>query len=295
VARGSTKTPIVAAKPVLTASEIRRGIERIQSRIADLEAFNIGLVRSADNPPELRALETSIERTLGKSFGDNTADYKRFVEASQLMAVFYSFSDNYPARQHYAEQITERIAASKHMLREAINALQEELSDIESGSDSSVTGPLQQRQELSRKVFIVHGHEGEPREAVAGFLRKIDFAPVILREQTNQGRTIVEKFEDHADVDFAVVLLTPDDVGGPKGGQLQSRARQNVVLELGYFIGKLGRENVCAIKSGDLEIPSDIFGVIWTDFDNRGAWKAALARELEDAGHTIDWNKAMRP
>ena len=71
---------------------------------------------------------------------------------------------------------------------------------------------------LSRKVFIVHGHEGEPREAVAGFLRKIDFVPVILHEQTNRGRTIVEKFEDYSDVDFAVVLLTPDDVGGPKDG-----------------------------------------------------------------------------
>jgi predicted nucleotide-binding protein len=295
MARGSAKTPVVAATPVLTASEIRRGIERIQSRIADLEAFNIGLVRSADNPPELRALETSIERTLAKSFGDNTADYNRFVESSRLAAVFLGVSNNYSARHHYVEEITDRIATSKHMLHEAINALQEELSDIENGSGSSAARPLQQRQELSRKVFIVHGHEGEPREAVAGFLRKIDFVPVILREQTNQGRTTVEKFEDHSDVGFAVVLLTPDDVGGPKDGQLQPRARQNVILELGYFIGKLGRRNVCAIKSGDLEIPSDIFDIIWTDFDNRGAWKSALARELEDAGHTIDWNNAMRP
>jgi predicted nucleotide-binding protein len=148
----------------------------------------------------------------------------------------------------------------------------------------------------TRKVFIVHGHEGEPREAVSGFLRKIDFIPVILHEQSNQGRTIVEKFEAHAEVDFAVVLLTPDDVGGSKGGVQQPRARQNVILELGYFIGKLGRQNVCAIKLGDdLEMPSDIIGVVWTPFDAHGAWKSALARELEDAGHAIDWNKAMRP
>ncbi len=148
---------------------------------------------------------------------------------------------------------------------------------------------------LGRKVFVVHGHEGEPREAVAGFLRKIEFTPVILHEQSNQGRTIVEKFEAHADVDFAVVLLTPDDVGGPQGGKQQSRARQNVILELGYFIGKLGRKNVCAIKHGDLEIPSDILGVVWTAFDAYGAWKSALARELEGAGHAVDWNRAMRP
>jgi len=149
--------------------------------------------------------------------------------------------------------------------------------------------------QLSRKVFIVHGHEGEPREAVAGFLRKIGFTPVILHEQSNQGRTIVEKFEDHAEVDFAVVLLTPDDVGGPKDGAQQPRARQNVVLELGYFIGKLGRKNVCAIKLGDLEIPSDIFGLMWMPFDEHGAWKTALARELKDAGHAIDWDKVTGP
>jgi predicted nucleotide-binding protein len=142
-------------------------------------------------------------------------------------------------------------------------------------------------------VFIVHGHEGEPREAVSNFLRKIDFTPVILHEQSNQGRTIVEKFEAHAEVDFAVVLLTPDDVGGPKGGTQQPRARQNVILELGYFIGELGRKNVCAIKLGDLEIPSDIIGVVWTPFDAQGAWKTALAKELRDAGHAIDWGKVM--
>ncbi|MGA7326980.1 MAG: TIR domain-containing protein [Rhodomicrobium sp.] len=84
-------------------------------------------------------------------------------------------------------------------------------------------------------------------------------------------------------------------VGGPKGGAQQPRARQNVILELGYFTGKLGRKNVCAIKQGDLELPSDIIGVVWTPFDAHGAWKSAIARELEDAGYSIDWKKAMRP
>jgi predicted nucleotide-binding protein len=147
----------------------------------------------------------------------------------------------------------------------------------------------------SRKVFVVHGHDEGAREAVARFLEKLEFVPVILHEQSNQGRTIVEKFEAYADVDFAVVLLTPDDVGGPKGGAQQPRARQNVILELGYFIGKLGRQNVCAIKLGDLEIPSDIMGVVWIPFDAHNAWKTALAKELGDAGHAIDSSKVIRP
>jgi predicted nucleotide-binding protein len=148
--------------------------------------------------------------------------------------------------------------------------------------------------QLSRKIFIVRGHEGGPREGVARFLQQLGFEPIILHEQDNEGRTVIEKFEAHADVNFAVVLLTPDDVGGPRDGPQQPRARQNVVLELGYFIGKLGRGKVCAIKSGELEIPSDILGVVWTPYDAHGAWKRALAKELQAAGFEIDRNKVMR-
>lgn len=94
---------------------------------------------------------------------------------------------------------------------------------------------------------------------------------------------------------FAVVLLTPDDEGRPKGGELEPRARQNVLLELGYFIGRLGRAKVCALKRGELEIPSDFTGVVWEAMDDGGGWKQALGRELQAAGHEIDWNTVMRP
>lgn len=145
---------------------------------------------------------------------------------------------------------------------------------------------------VSKKIFIVHGHAGEPREAVARFLEQLGLQPIILHEQANKGRTLIEKFEEHADVGFAVVLLTADDVGGPVGGQQQVRARQNVVLELGYFIGRLTRARVCALKAGDIELPSDILGIVWTPFD--AGWKQALATELEASGYEIDWNKVMR-
>jgi len=88
-------------------------------------------------------------------------------------------------------------------------------------------------------------------------------------------------------------LLTPDDVGAPAGGELHPRARQNVILELGYFIGRLGRAKVCALKAGDLELPSDILGIAWTAFDQHGAWQIALAKELKDAGYNIDLNKIL--
>lgn len=151
----------------------------------------------------------------------------------------------------------------------------------------------EQPKSLKRKVFIVHGHDEGAREMVARFLEKIDFEVIILHEQANRGRTVIEKVEVHGDVSFAVVLLTPDDEGRKMGGNLQPRARQNVILELGYFIGRLGRSNVCALTKGSVEIPSDFVGVVYEALE--GNWRNALARELEDAGFDIDWKKASRP
>ena len=146
----------------------------------------------------------------------------------------------------------------------------------------------------SKRIFIVHGHDAAARESVARFLEKIDLEVVILHEQANQGRTIIEKVEANSDVGFAVVLLTPDDEGRAAGqDRLEPRARQNVLLELGYFIARLGRENVCALKKGNVEIPSDFAGVVWTPMDDNGGWKAELAKELNAAGYAIDWNRVM--
>lgn len=148
---------------------------------------------------------------------------------------------------------------------------------------------------MSSKVFIVHGHDGEARETVARFLSTIGFEPVILNEQANQGRTIIEKVEANADVGFAVVLLTPDDMGRAKSAtDLEPRARQNVLLELGYFMAKLGRNKVCALRRGEVSIPSDFAGVVWEAMDDSGGWRQKLGRELQAAGHAVDWNKVMR-
>lgn len=148
---------------------------------------------------------------------------------------------------------------------------------------------------VSNKVFIVHGHDGEARETVARFLERLGFEAIILHEQANRGRTVIEKVEANGDVGFAIVLLTPDDEGCAKNGQPEPRARQNVLLELGYFIGRLGRDKVCALKRGELEIPSDFAGVVWETMDNGNGWKLALARELQAAGYDVDLNKAVRP
>ena len=148
--------------------------------------------------------------------------------------------------------------------------------------------------EISNKVFIVHGHNNEVKEKTARFIEKLGLEAIILHEQANKGRTIIEKFTDHSDVGFAVVLLTGDDIGKAKGDDdktYKPRARQNVILELGFFLGKLGRDRVCAIYQEGVEIPSDYSGVIWVPLDSRDSWKYDVAKELKAAGFAIDMNK----
>ena len=148
----------------------------------------------------------------------------------------------------------------------------------------------------TNRVFLVHGHNEAVREKVARYLERLNLVPIILHEQPNKGRTIIEKFTDYAGVAFAVVLLTADDIGGPKGSdptQLVSRARPNVLFELGYFIGALGRENVCALYEAGVEILSDYSGVLYIPIDSSDAWRFQLAREIKAAGLPIDLNNAI--
>jgi predicted nucleotide-binding protein len=147
----------------------------------------------------------------------------------------------------------------------------------------------------ARRLFVVHGQDEAAKQTVARFLEKLDLKPIILHEQANKGRTLIEKFEINAEVDFAVVLLTPDDVGYPVGedGKAKPRARQNVVFELGYFLGYLGRGRVCALYKGDVEIPSDFNGVVYVPMDDAQGWKILLAREIKAAGIDVNLNHAI--
>lgn len=156
------------------------------------------------------------------------------------------------------------------------------------------SGPKPPKPQNAKRVFIVHGHDAALKTSVARFLSRMGLDPVILHEEPNRGRTIIEKFIEHSDVGFAVVLLTPDDKGGVAASTLDKqrfRARQNVVLELGFFLGKLGRERVAAIYDSQVEMPSDYTGVLFIEHDNAGIWQLALAKEIKASGIEVDLNK----
>jgi predicted nucleotide-binding protein len=145
-----------------------------------------------------------------------------------------------------------------------------------------------------RKVFIVHGRDSTTREMVARYLQRIGLIPVILGEIAAHGsRTSIEKLEANSDVAFAVALLTADEVGGQDDGPPQSRASQNAILELGYFVGRLGRRNVCVLCKDLLDLPSDYQGVIRIRLDATGSWQMQLATELRAAGLPCDLNSLL--
>lgn len=144
------------------------------------------------------------------------------------------------------------------------------------------------------KVFIVHGRDNLAKIEAARFVERLGLIAVILHEQANAGKTIIEKIEEHTNVGFALVLYTPCDVGClAHGNNQQSRARQNVVFEHGYLTAKLGRKNVCALVKGEIEIPNDISGVVYIPLDDNSAWHFSVAKELKSSGYKIDINDIL--
>ena len=129
---------------------------------------------------------------------------------------------------------------------------------------------------------------------MARTIEKLQLTPIILSEQPNQGQTIIEKFELHSNVGFAIIVLTADDLGKLKTDDKEKyRARQNVILEMGYFIGKLGRNKVFPLFESGVELPSDLHGVLYNPLDEQGIWKFNLAKELNAAGYNVDANKLL--
>lgn len=169
-------------------------------------------------------------------------------------------------------------------LERKIELLKSEYSDVE--EDHFET-------ELDKsKIFIVHGHDELAKTEVARFIEKLGFEAIILHEKASSGKTIIEKIEEYSNVGFGVVLYTPCDIGSRMGDEkfnLVNRARQNVVFEHGYLIGKIGRNNVAALVKDEVETPNDISGVVYISL-NSGEWKLQLAKELRNSGYFVDMN-----
>ena len=185
--------------------------------------------------------------------------------------------------------------SGREEMENLFNTMEEELRLFQHlPIQDNVSGPKQ----VGNRIFIVHGHDEEMKQHVARIITRLELDPIILHEKPNLGRTIIEKFTDYSDVSFAIVLLSPDDIARQRNDSpdvVKSRARQNVVLELGYFLGKLGRNRVVALyrEEEDFEMPSDYSGVLFVPYNTTDRWQFDLVKELKASGFNVDANKLV--
>ena len=208
--------------------------------------------------------------------------YLKKHPAYKSISTFYRQRDNNP--NAYEKMLAQLRAVSED--EEYWKSLQNEIS---SKSIKRKTAMAE-----GNRVFIVHGHDETAKQTVARFLEKCGFEAIILHEQVDGSKTIIEKIEYYTDVVFAIILYTPCDIGRAKEEKKgRKRARQNVVFEHGYLIGKLGRNRVCALVKDDVEIPGDISGVVYKTMDGAGAWKTEILKEMRDIGIAVDASKLL--
>lgn len=282
------RAPPSAPQPAqLTLPQIRAAIPKLERRISELRAFNVDALSKEDYAAKIDDLEVRIDSTLVEIFGNDTVDYQHYrigmIDGTPLS---YIHGTHIEERKPY---IRRGVASAISRLETAISILKERLED------PGETAVRPKHFDPSSPVFVIHGRDDAAKTEVARLIERAGLTAVILHEQANAGRTIIEKFEDHGSASgFAVAVVTPDDVGGLDKDNLRSRARQNVIGEMFWFAGRFGRSRVCAPVKGDIEMPSDFAGVGYTRMDERGAWKSELLRELDEAGYkNLDWRKAL--
>ena len=263
--------------PEAPSVDAATGREMIAERITTAQFLLKGIPTEHD----VSTWNVITRDTLEKAFGLNSRKVDSVMTIGTMMAIHSAMTDS-DFDERRISTLERKIAVLKgfyEVLDNEVRMQSKGAATVQSDSDG-------------RKIFLVHGHDSVLHE-VARFLEKLRQEVVILGEEPNLGQPVIEKFEGNSDVRFAVVLLTPDDVGGKSGSameQLKPRARQNVILELGYFIGKLGRSHVCALYKGDVEIPSDYSGVLYIPLDNEGVWRLRLAKELQNAEFAVNMN-----
>lgn len=228
----------------------------------------------------------NVLRVLDEIFGADS-QYSTTIRAfpwKETGARIYSGYDFQAQRERdHQNAFRRQMEQAKGIIQSAVDALTESVSEANEEA-SQLVGTYD-----PKKVFIVHGHNETVKQSVARTLETIGLTPIILAEQPDKGRTVIEKFEKEGnDVGFAVVLLTADDKGRKNRARtMQSRARQNVVFEMGYFMALLGRERVMLLLQDGVEEPSDLKGVVYTALDKDSAWKYRLVKELREQGYEV--------
>lgn len=262
--------------------------ERISKGLIIIEA-------KINDPQELAA----AEKAYGKWNDFNLELLKRLFTNDELCMEYNRYTGSMTImmrEKHLGERVSDfykKVEGKNHRLESIIERL--ELIPEPAHATSDIAHPAMPSKEIDRsKIFIVHGHDDSSKLEVARFIEKIGFEPIILHEQVSKSRTIIEKIEAYSNVGFGVVIYSPCDIGGKNtdSPDLSGRARQNVVFEHGFLIGKLGRSKVCPLVTGNVETPNDISGIVYTSMDSSN-WQIELAKELRAAEYPVDMNNVI--
>lgn len=230
--------------------------------------------------PRFQAWRIATERFLIKKFGENRPEHTEFKNT--LFG---------PSWYSCLEPLSVFVAACKKDLEMTKIVFLRYLKEMQSENTGDTPSNSLSVNSDFKKVFIVHGHDAVLKESVARLVEQHGIKSIILSEQVNGGRTIIEKFEDNSDVSGAICLFSADDVGNAKAeAKGKPRARQNVVLETGYFMGKLGRNRIVILADSGVEMPSDLSGIVYTGTTD---WQLGLLKELKKMGYNIDLNKLL--
>lgn len=290
------KPPAATPPKPFSDAEKRSALGRLEARVKELRELDLSKTFDGD-AEAVATLEGKIRSTLANIFGEDSAEFNRLRVASHLDTTSYTVSFNGSETPPYEIQQGLERGRSRAIatLQGEVDALREDIEYSAQVRASSNPTEAKTPAPLSKEIFIVHGRDDAAKVEVARLVERAGLEATILHEQANGGRTIIEKFEKHGgSAGFAIVVMTPDDVGGLDPGSLQPRARQNVIGEMFWFAGRLGRERVCALKKGAIEVPTDFAGVGYVDMDSSGTWKKDVLRELEHAGYKdLDWQKAL--
>ena len=231
--------------------------------------------KDSSSDSDFKAWKTDVQLCLSGLYGENSIQFKNFNSRHFSPMVIGGNTD-------WHKPYVRDLETTKKEFERYICDFEEEGINTNMGKNRT----------SNNKVFIVHGHDGELKEKVARRLEQQGIEAIILSEQVNRGRTIIEKLEAYSDVNVAIILFTQDDLGVAKEekGNEKYRARQNVDFEAGYFMGYLGRENIIMIADENVEIPGDLSGMVYT---TRDSWEFEMLKELNAAGMKVNMNKLL--
>jgi predicted nucleotide-binding protein len=243
------------------------------------------LQNSEVDAPEFKAWRDDVIRYLKKIYGIGSHEATSFEEIEYYN--FYGVVD-VGNGGWTSNKNKEKVLFQKGLKTAILYLKNYESDDIEEKNEIKV---IEKQKNNNENVFIVHGRNDGIKAQVANFLLKLGVKPIILNEQANKGKTVIEKFELHSDVKAAIILFTDDDLGKYKDdGELEKRTRQNVIFEAGYFMGKIGRENTIILLEQGLNFPSDLEGYVYFEIDKKQRWHLDVAKELKELGFKIDMN-----